>query len=74
MDQNEREQRIREHAHSLWEQEGRPEGRHEDHWRQASEAVGPDGDTTGGADSTSGSVGTDDTGSGGTSAGDSGSA
>ena len=27
--------RIHERAHQLWEQEGRPEGRHLDHWVQA---------------------------------------
>ena len=31
----EREQRIRERAHALWEREGRPEGRKEEHWAQA---------------------------------------
>jgi hypothetical protein len=35
-----REQRIRERAHAIWEQEGRPHGRQEDHWRQASQEVG----------------------------------
>jgi hypothetical protein len=30
-----REQRIRERAHSLWEQEGRPEGRDREHWERA---------------------------------------
>ena len=35
-----REQRIRERAHALWEQEGRPHGRQEEHWRQASQEVG----------------------------------
>lgn len=29
------EQRIRERAHALWEKEGRPQGRDQDHWRQA---------------------------------------
>ena len=31
----EREQRIRERAHALWEREGRPEGRNEEHWARA---------------------------------------
>ena len=74
MNQNDREQRIRDHAHRLWEQEGRPEGRHEDHWRQASEAIDQDDGAADGSGPTSGSVGTDSTGSGGASAGDSGSA
>lgn len=36
---DEREHRIRERAHRLWEEEGRPEGRAEDHWFQAREIV-----------------------------------
>jgi hypothetical protein len=28
-------QRIRECSYQIWEQEGRPEGRHLDHWLQA---------------------------------------
>ncbi len=30
-----REKRIREIAHHLWVQEGRPEGRSESHWQEA---------------------------------------
>ena len=30
---------IRARAHQLWEQEGRPEGRAEDHWREARKLV-----------------------------------
>lgn len=26
---------IRERAYEIWEREGRPDGQHEDHWRQA---------------------------------------
>ena len=38
MDQDDnKEGRLRDRAYQLWEQEGRPEGRHEDHWRQASD-------------------------------------
>ena len=33
--QNEREERIRERAHGLWEQDGRPEGREKEHWERA---------------------------------------
>jgi hypothetical protein len=29
------QERIRERARAIWEREGRPEGRHEEHWRQA---------------------------------------
>ena len=45
--EQDREQRIREHAHALWESEGRPEGRHDHHWRQACEAVDRKGGHTG---------------------------
>jgi len=30
---------IRNRARQLWEAEGRPEGRHEDHWRQAQQEL-----------------------------------
>ncbi|MFK8252795.1 DUF2934 domain-containing protein [Ancylobacter terrae] len=36
---DEREDRIRERAHKLWEEEGRPDGRAEAHWFQAKEIV-----------------------------------
>ncbi len=29
------EDRIRRRAHAIWEREGRPEGRHQEHWEQA---------------------------------------
>jgi Protein of unknown function (DUF2934) len=32
-------QRIRERSYQLWEQEGRHEGRHLDHWLQAEQVV-----------------------------------
>ena len=34
---DDREDRIRKRAHALWEQNGRPEGQHEEHWHQASQ-------------------------------------
>ena len=34
-----REQRIRELAYGIWEQEGRPEGRAETHWLTAERAI-----------------------------------
>jgi Protein of unknown function (DUF2934) len=37
---DDREDRIRERAYRLWEREGRPQGRHETHWHQASQEVG----------------------------------
>jgi hypothetical protein len=30
------ENKIRERAYAIWEREGRPHGRHDDHWHQAS--------------------------------------
>jgi hypothetical protein len=36
---NNREQRIREHAYSLWENEGRPDGDAERHWQIAGDYV-----------------------------------
>lgn len=39
----EREEQIRARAHEIWEEEGRPEGREEEHWRRAAqELVGND--------------------------------
>lgn len=35
-----REQRIRERAYSIWELDGRLNGRHEDHWFQAERELG----------------------------------
>jgi hypothetical protein len=37
------EDRIRARAHAIWEGEGRPEGRHDEHWRRALEEVGAEG-------------------------------
>ena len=34
-----REQRIRERAHAIWEHEGRPEGQAERHWQMAKHAI-----------------------------------
>jgi hypothetical protein len=34
-----REQRIRACAHAIWEREGRPEGREDEHWRLASDEI-----------------------------------
>ena len=36
---DERERRIRERAHEIWEREGRPDGAQEEHWRRASEEI-----------------------------------
>ncbi|MEO3385355.1 DUF2934 domain-containing protein [Mesorhizobium sp. CAU 1741] len=39
MSDAERERRIRERAHQIWEQEGKPEGVHEHHWQRAREEI-----------------------------------
>jgi len=32
---DDRQERIRRRAHAIWEQAGRPEGSHQQHWEQA---------------------------------------
>jgi hypothetical protein len=44
---DEREDRIRQRAHAIWEAEGRPEGRHEAHWQQACAEIEGTGGTDG---------------------------
>lgn len=39
MPDEDREQRIRELAYAIWEQEGRPEGQSERHWETAETAI-----------------------------------
>jgi hypothetical protein len=34
-----REERIRRRAHEIWEREGYPEGRQQEHWHQAVQEV-----------------------------------
>ncbi len=44
------ENRIRQRAYEIWEQEGRPEGRHAENWERACRELGNDnagGDTAG---------------------------
>jgi Protein of unknown function (DUF2934) len=36
------EQAIRGRAYAMWEEEGRPEGRHLDHWVRAKAEIGPE--------------------------------
>jgi hypothetical protein len=36
-----KEQAIRERAYAIWEDEGRPEGRHLDHWLRAEAEINP---------------------------------
>lgn len=36
---NDREDRIRERARQVWENEGKPEGQHERHWSEATSQI-----------------------------------
>lgn len=37
--ENDRETRIRQRAYQLWQDEGAPEGKHEDHWARAEREI-----------------------------------
>lgn len=37
---DDRQQRIKDRAHHLWEQSGRPDGLHDEHWGQAEREIG----------------------------------
>lgn len=39
---NDRDRKVRDRAYALWESEGRPAGRHDDHWYRASNEVDTD--------------------------------
>jgi hypothetical protein len=41
--QDDREARIRERAHAIWEEEGRPTGREQAHWDRAAAEIDADG-------------------------------
>lgn len=38
-EEEEQVERIRRRAHEIWEEEGRPEGYHEEHWRRAEQDI-----------------------------------
>jgi hypothetical protein len=38
-----REEKIRQRAHRIWEEEGRPDGKESEHWQRAAQEVGDDG-------------------------------
>lgn len=38
----ERHEQIRQRAHAIWEQEGRPHGREQEHWERAERELGLD--------------------------------
>lgn len=37
--ENDRKELIQRRAYAIWESEGRPDGRHDDHWRRAAEEM-----------------------------------
>lgn len=37
--ETDRKELIKQRAYAIWEQEGRPHGRHEEHWTRASEEM-----------------------------------
>lgn len=41
---DDREQKVRERAYSLWEQNGGEHGRHEEHWQRAEAELDDEGD------------------------------
>lgn len=45
-----RDQKIRERANKIWEEEGRPEGSHEKHWQRAEEQIAASEQTVSGDD------------------------
>ena len=47
-----REEKIRERAHQIWEQEGRPDGLEQEHWERASREVDAEEGNDGNAPST----------------------
>jgi hypothetical protein len=47
---SDREKDIRDRAHAIWEREGKPEGRHEEHWSQAEHEINHGGDQIEGDD------------------------
>jgi hypothetical protein len=44
------ETRIREHAYSIWERQGRPDGKHDEHWAEAEHEISHSGDEIEGDD------------------------
>ncbi|NVP58347.1 DUF2934 domain-containing protein [Mycoplana rhizolycopersici] len=42
-DQSDRLDLIRRRAHELWEKDGMPEGKHEEHWRHAEQELEEEG-------------------------------
>lgn len=43
---DDRSRRVQGRAYAIWEEQGRPHGRHDDHWRQAERELG-EGPSTG---------------------------
>jgi hypothetical protein len=38
------EERVRQRAHEIWEEAGKPDGQHEAHWEQACREIEAEGD------------------------------
>ncbi|MGN8000164.1 DUF2934 domain-containing protein [Sphingomonas sp. 22176] len=36
---DDREHKVRERAHAIWQREGEPHGRHDEHWHQANREI-----------------------------------
>lgn len=53
-----RQERIRARAYEIWEREGRPEGREDEHWRQAAAEVDAEDSDVSGQAIPAGSSGT----------------
>jgi hypothetical protein len=37
--QEDRSKKVEERAHGIWESEGRPDGKHDEHWKRAEQEV-----------------------------------
>jgi hypothetical protein len=46
MKPEQKEQTIRERAYAIWEEEGRPDGKHLEHWRRAEDEVNSAGEAS----------------------------
>lgn len=55
--QDDREDRIRQRAHEIWEREGQPEGKHDEHWAQATAEIAAEDDGKGSGTASKGKAG-----------------
>jgi hypothetical protein len=40
---SDRNRRVEQRAHEIWEAEGRPHGKHDEHWHRAEREIAPEG-------------------------------